>query len=198
MGDECVSVVKTGGTKKMLLKSLPFIVIGFGALIPIALIIFLIRWVNAPEIYPLLQCQDRLNKSSAVNFPSCVLCDFECIVGTSRIFITVPARAVTVRKRTDGQKMTTVVFSDVDCISHDWGDSVCARLCEVGRHNGESAEVLVPEDEDVKIWEEYLALQSAKESAANVPFEPGRVLPPDPAVTKTSPESPSAESPINK
>lgn len=185
------SVLKKIGT--FLAKCWPLAAIGFGVAIPASLLVLLIRWINAPEIYPLLQCQDRFIKGSGANNPNLILLDLECIVETDRIFITVPVRAVSVKKRDDGQRITTAVFSDVDCVGHDWGNVPCAQNCAPDKHIGGEAVILVWEDEDVKIWEAYLSEQSAKESSVSIPFKPGRVLPPSPSEDQKPPEAPAGK-----
>ncbi len=176
MGDEQVFGMSSGkqnSPKKPFNWDLFFSVICVTALA--GLLGWWIYWINQPETYPITgfnQCIYKENTSacySEIHF-SCIDEDEDTVV------IGTPLTAITVKKRTDGRDITSVVFSDVD------------RRPGNLAHDGQSATILVPTGEDVVIWERYLSEKRSDVERKKV--VPRRVVP-DLSPVPT-------ESPINK
>lgn len=135
-----------------------------------------IWWLNSSEEYNLVKADARFADEGK---PSCRgSIDFHCDISGDVTIITVLLSEVSVQKRDDGQNFTSVCFSDTDCVAQDLGDRClnlrCARRGPEG-HLGKSAEILVPCDEDLIIWNNHLAELRKRESANHL--RPARVLP---------------------
>ncbi|TSC81229.1 MAG: hypothetical protein G01um101419_868 [Parcubacteria group bacterium Gr01-1014_19] len=144
-------------------------------IIIIAIVGSWVWWINQPEQYDLVSASDQHSDVRGDYYGISDPIDFRCHVDDGVTVITVPLIKISTKIRDDGKMFTSVLFSDTDC---DNGDINCIGLTcrerlDGGRHRGKSAEILVPTDADLKIWNDYLE----KEKAANL-VNPARVLPP--------------------
>lgn len=148
-----------------------------------------IWWINKSEQYDLTGISVPSDDPRGSYNGICDPVDFKCNVGDGITFITVPLAQISTRRRDDGKPFTSVLFSDTECENRDFNCLLldCRHRLDGGRHRGESAEILVPTDEDLKIWSDYL--ERARDASS---VKPVRVLPPGHSVKD------QAESPTNK
>ena len=132
-------------------------------------------WINQPEEYPISKFEHFIHEMGTSSCHSEIY--FHCIDECEKtMIVATPLDAVTVKARSDRRQITSVVFSDVD-----WTADSRVEF-------GQSAEILVPANEDVAVWEEYLSGKRSEVESKKI--LPRRVVP------DASPKP--AEAPVSK